>query len=169
MKNIFETIFGKKGSRTWFTITAVLLALLLVINIVANSVLYEVLASVFGGRRAAYASDSKFIYKSDYDSKKETLEKANEFNETILEQGAVLLKNENGALPIYTPETSGANKASAKPRISVFGKNSVNLAYGGSGSGASGNSSSKFLQPSRLPPTISLFLRDGHSAAARST
>ena len=93
MKNIFETIFGKKGSRTWFTITAVLLALLLVINIVANSVLYEVLASVFGGRRAVYASDSKFIYKSDYDSKKETLEKANEFNETILEQGAVLLKN----------------------------------------------------------------------------
>lgn len=145
MKNIFKTIFGKKGSRIWFIVTAVLLALLLVINIVANSVLYEVLASVFGGRRAAYASDSKFIYESDYDSKKETLEKANEFNETILEQGAVLLKNENGALPIYTPETSGANKASAKPRISVFGKNSVNLAYGGSGSGASGNSSSKTL------------------------
>lgn len=148
MNNIFKSIFGKKGSRIWFIVTAALLVLLLVINIVANSVLYEVFASVFGGKRAAFANDSKLIYESDYDSKKETLKKANEFNETIVEQGAVLLKNESGALPIYTPETAGANKASTKPRISVFGKNSVNLAYGGSGSGASGNSSSKTLYDS---------------------
>ena len=51
----------------------------------------------------------------------------------------VLLKNKENALPVATPE-SEQNKASAKPKISVFGKNSVNLAYGGSGSGGANTS-----------------------------
>lgn len=148
MKNIFKSIFGRKGSRIWFIVTSAVLVLLLVVNVVANTVLYEVLASVLGGKRAAFASGGELIYESDYDSKKETLKKANEFNEIIAEQGVVLLKNDNGALPVYTPETKGENKASVKPKVSVFGKNSVNIAYGGSGSGASGNSSAKTLYDS---------------------
>ena len=46
----------------------------------------------------------------------------------------VLLKNENNALPL---------KANAK--VSVFGKNSVNLVYGGSGSAAPGGGERKTI------------------------
>ena len=46
-------------------------------------------------------------------------------NEEIAYEGFVLLKNTDNALPL-----TGQNV-----KISVFGKNSVNLVYGGSGSG----------------------------------
>ncbi len=53
------------------------------------------------------------------------------------EEGFVLLKNKDSALPVKTPESEGLlGRPSSNPKISVFGKNSVNLAYGGSGSGA---------------------------------
>lgn len=45
----------------------------------------------------------------------------------------VLLKNKNNALPVKTPKSDKSVKEN--PKISIFGKNSVNLAYGGSGSG----------------------------------
>ena len=136
MKKFFKNIFANKMSRVWFIVTACVLVFLLVVNIVANTALYEVLASVVGGKRAIYADGVEAIYESDYSSKQETLKKAKELNESICEEGFVLLKND-GALPIHTPESAGDGKTAAKPKISVFGKNSVNLAYGGSGSGAS--------------------------------
>lgn len=63
--------------------------------------------------------------------RKETLSAANAFNEKIVEEGIVLLKNED-ALPIPTPESD--QSVSRKPKLSVFGHNSINLVYGGSGS-----------------------------------
>ncbi len=53
-----------------------------------------------------------------------SVEAGNRVNETITDEGMVLLKNEEGALPL----AEGA-------KISVFGKNSVEIAYGGTGSG----------------------------------
>lgn len=67
-------------------------------------------------------------YQADYESKAEALEAANLTNEEICEEGFVLLKNENGALPLRTDA-----------KISILGKNSVNMVYGGSGS-SGGNS-----------------------------
>lgn len=134
MKNVFKSIFSKKISRIWFIVTATLLALLIVINALACTSFYTVLASVLGGRRAVYADGTEGVYMSDYESKAATLDAANRFNQTIEEEGAVLLMNKNDALPVRTPE-SDENRAQARPRVSVFGKNSVNLAYGGTGSG----------------------------------
>ena len=134
MKNIFGTIFSKKISRVWLIVTAAVLSLFIVINVLACTTFYTVIASVLGGKRAVYDGGTEAIYQSDYQSKAETLDAANKFNQTIAEEGSVLLMNKNDALPVRTPQ-SVEHKASARPKVSVFGKNSVNLAYGGTGSG----------------------------------
>jgi beta-glucosidase len=62
-------------------------------------------------------------FTTEYSSHKEVYEAANALNQRIVEEGIVLLKNEDNALPL-----SSGNK------ISVFGKNSANIAIGGTGS-----------------------------------
>lgn len=97
--------------------------------------LYNTICSVLGGerRKLAGGDPSKYVYyESDYEDKKSALAAANALNERIAEEGIILLKND-GLLPIKTPESDAG--VSNKPKISVFGHNSVNLVYGGSGSG----------------------------------
>lgn len=116
-------------------------AFLAVIFFIANIVvtqeqfLYNTICSVLGGerRKLAGGDPSKYVYyKADYPDKSSTLAAANALNERIEEEGIILLKND-GLLPLRTPVSdSGVN---AKPKVSVFGHNSVNLVYGGSGSG----------------------------------
>ena len=65
-------------------------------------------------------------FNSDYDTREEALAANRELNEQIEGEGLVLLKNDN-SLPI-----------SGDLKVSVFGKNSVNVLSGGSGSGAGG-------------------------------
>ena len=96
--------------------------------------LYNTVCSVLGWPRRTLVSGDPSQYQyytSDYSTKEETLSAANAFNEKIVEEGIVLLKNED-ALPIPTPESD--QSVSRKPKLSVFGHNSVNLVYGGSGS-----------------------------------
>lgn len=114
-------------------ITALLLVLLIVANVLGSTMFYSLLNTVMpgGGERAIFADGADALYVSDYASKAETYKAANDLNLRLCEEGMVLLKNENQALPLPT-KVSGGNAA---PKITVFGKNSVNLAYGGSGSG----------------------------------
>ena len=68
-------------------------------------------------------------------SKREAYEQANRFNQQVVEEGIVLLRNENITIngqsrPTLPMQTSAANPM----RVSVFGKNSVRLIIGGSGS-----------------------------------
>lgn len=96
--------------------------------------LYNTVCSVLGWPRRTLVSGDPSQYQyytSDYSTKEETLSAANAFNEKIVEEGIVLLKNED-ALPIPTPESD--QSVSRKPKLSVFGHNSINLVYGGSGS-----------------------------------
>ena len=58
-------------------------------------------------------------------SKKEAYDNGNKVNTEICEEGMILLKNENNVLPLLKGT-----------KVSVFGKNSVDLVYGGSGSAA---------------------------------
>lgn len=138
MKKIAKIIFGDKGARIWFIVSSVLTVVLLVITILATTVLYELLSSVIGGSKRIVdgSSEQAALYKSDYDSKQEAYEAANLLNEKINEEGIVLLKNE-GALPLAKNE-----------RVHVFGKNSVNLVYGGSGSGAGSSDGRKTIYDS---------------------
>lgn len=69
-------------------------------------------------------------FTSDYETKEEALAFGEQVNKEIYGEGVTMLKNEDNALPL-------ANGA----KVSIFGKNSVNMLMGGSGSGAGGGGS----------------------------
>lgn len=104
-----------------------------------------IFAGLFGstalmGTATAFAEANKpnaigNYYASDYDTRAEVIKASEDLNEDILEEGATMLKNEDNALPL------GKNA-----KISVFGKNSVNVLLGGSGSGEGGGGSQVSLQ-----------------------
>lgn len=118
---------GKAGFISWIAVTSFLLIFLIVLTVLENGLLYPIFTTVLGGKKPIFAgADEAYekIYTSDYNNKDESVKAGNELNVKIEEEGAVLLLNEDGALPLK----NGA-------KISVFGKNSVNLVLGGSGSG----------------------------------
>ena len=117
-------IFSGKKAKVWLIVTSIVLVLILVADIMAFGVFYEVLRMPLGGRVPIYKDGVESPYVNETESKDEALTKANETNILFCEEGDVLLKN-TGALPI----AEGS-------RVSVFGKNSVDLVYGLSGSSA---------------------------------
>ncbi len=122
-----------KPLSVWSGIFTALFILVLVISIVItqNSFLYYTVCSMIGGseRYLKSGDPSAYIYySSDYDSKQEVFAAANKLNEEICEEGFVLLKNDDNALPM-----KGG-------KVTVFGKNSVDLVLGGSGSNAGATS-----------------------------
>lgn len=136
MKKIFKSV----GSRIWFIVTAVVLVILLAANIVLNTLLYDIVCQALGRRRAILAeneSGNAQYYEADFDNKEDARKNAEAVNEDVTEEGMVLLKNESNALPL---------KKGAK--ISVFGKNSVDIVTGGSGSAAGGTEYIKGLDES---------------------
>ena len=88
---------------------------------------------------------------------------AQTLNLKVAEEGFALLKNEANALPLER----GA-------KISVFSKNSVNLSYGGSGSGGFDTSKNQGLYSSlenagfSTTPTLKAFYEGSQSGSARS-
>jgi beta-glucosidase len=123
-----KIIWKNLSTRIWLIISAIL-SFLMLITIIAVQIpfLSQTMNTLFGGERRIITSpsgESYMYYESDYFSKALTLQEANKLNEQIVGEGVVLLKNDNNALPI-----------TGSKDISVFGKNSVNLVYGGSGSG----------------------------------
>ena len=68
-------------------------------------------------------------FVAEFDTKDKAFENANNVTKEICEEGMILLKNDNAALPL----AKGA-------KVTVFGRNSVDLVYGGSGSAAPGKS-----------------------------
>lgn len=128
---------GKAGLISWIVVTAFLVAFLIVFTILAQGMLNPILTTVLGGKKPILAdSESGYtkIYTSDYNSKKDAIEAGNKLNLEIEKEGAVLLLNEENALPL--------EKGS---KVSVFGKNSVNLVLGGSGSGGGSGENAKTL------------------------
>lgn len=89
------------------------------------------LSLLFGGERANVVEDYRDEwYGREYENKEEVLEAAQELVIEVEEEGITLLKNEASALPL-----------DIKAKVTVFGKNSVDLVYGGSGS--AGNTAAK--------------------------
>lgn len=125
-------IWTHKKTKIWLIVTVIILVLeiavttvLLSVPIVTNSI-----SLVFGGERANVVEDHRAEwYEREYSSKEEVLNAANDFVVEVEKEGIVLLKNENNVLPL----------SADSPRVSVFGKNSVNIVYSGSGSGSSNN------------------------------
>lgn len=116
--------FKSKLNIAWLVTSVLLNGVLITANVLGQTSLHDLFISALG-KRDSVVHGPGIYYESDYKDKADAFEQSNKFNERINEEGITMLKNENNALPL---------KKGAK--ISVFGKNSVNLAYGGSGSGA---------------------------------
>lgn len=145
--SIIRTIWKNTGTRVWLIVSAVVIILVFTLTMVVtqNTFLCNTVNTILGGERRVLVSGDADRYQyfdktpefrtydteSEFAGKEETLAEANKLNERIAEEGFVLLKNEASALPL-----------AESAKVSVFGKNSVNLVYGGSGSsGGSGEDS----------------------------
>lgn len=120
--------------------------------------------TLFGSQRPIYSDEVTSVYPTQKATNKaEAFANAQEVNLKLAEEGFVLLKNENAALPL--------NKGA---RISVFSKNSVNLSYGGSGSGGFDTSNNKNLYESLndagfvINPTLKSFYESSQSGPVRT-
>lgn len=120
--------------------------------------------TLFGSQRPIYSDEVTSVYPTQkVTNKAEAFANAQEVNLKLAEEGFVLLKNENAALPM--------NKGA---RISVFSKNSVNLSYGGSGSGGFDTSNNKNLYESLndagfvTNPTLKNFYESSQSGPVRT-
>ena len=112
----------KSKKRFGSVITAALTALLCVVLGVALVLPGQLTARTAG---AADATVTKTTYYADFPDLAAEQESAAVLNKQIAEEGMTLLKNEN-ALPLSASERN----------ITVFGKGSTSLVYGGSGSGS---------------------------------
>ena len=115
-------------------IWAIATAILLIIAIAANVVLLTLPIAgntfnlLFGGERAILAEGdgTGTGFEQEFSTKDAALAAAQDFVVEVEKEGIILLKNQQQALPL----ASGA-------KVSVFGKNSVNIVTSGSGSASS--------------------------------
>lgn len=151
-------------TRIWMIVTSLVLVLMTAVNAVAFTVPIATnsLNLVFGGERTNVVEDHRDEwYDRKYGSKEDVLKAAQDFVTTVEEEGIVMLKNEEGALPL---------DPSAK--ITVFGKNSVNLVYGGSGSAGNTGAANKTIyegfEASKIiyNPVIKKFYEDNSESGA---
>lgn len=130
----------RRGATAFKITTAVVLVLITAVNLVLAYVpiASNSLSLLFGGETANIVEDHRSEwYDRQYESKEEVLAAAEELVVEVAEEGITLLKNEGGALPLAKSD-----------KVTVFGKNSVNLVYGGSGSAGNVSAKTKTLYDS---------------------
>ncbi len=154
----------KKPIKIWAICTAIILVVAITLNVVLFKVplVTGIMDLVFGGQRPIMAEGSGGA-RGSYASKAEVLAAAENLVIEVEKEGITLLKNEGGALPL-----------AGSPKVSVFGKNSVNLVYSGSGSAGNTSSSVRTLYESLeaagivCNPTLKAFYSDnGKSGSGR--
>lgn len=130
-------------------------------------------ATTMGTTLSAFADVAEYVggkFTSVSTNGYEAYDESGKMNVRVMEEGITLLKHiddasGNKVLPL---STSGA----AKPKISVFGKNSVNPVYGGSGSaGGTGTGSCSLLDGLEhagfdVNPTLVKFYNDNKASGA---
>ena len=122
----------------WFIVFALLFVFVFVAVMILtqNLLVYNTISSMMGDRRLVLVSgdpDKYIRYQSDYENKEDVYAAANKLNERICEEGIVLLKNEDNALPLKAEERN----------VTVFGKNSADIVLGGTGSNAGSSGGEK--------------------------
>lgn len=122
---------NRKFKAIWFSIFALVIALLLTVNILARDQFYVWLTVFLEGEmpyKLTQVEDMSNIdteyFKSEFASKEAAFANGLAVAEEIVAESTVLLKNENNALPL----AAGSN-------ISVFGNGARDVVYGGAGSG----------------------------------
>ncbi|MBQ3042493.1 MAG: glycoside hydrolase family 3 C-terminal domain-containing protein, partial [Clostridia bacterium] len=124
---MFRQILKDKGGKKWAITSASIIAFLLVATIVLTCIIPSLMDLLFGGPRKTQTpggSNQYYTASEGVTDKKTSFAFSDAVNQSINDEGITLLKNQDNVLPI-----------SSTAKISVFGKNSVNLVYGSSGSG----------------------------------
>ena len=157
---------GLGGVISWAAVTAFFVAFLIVLNMLVvpeTSLYHSIVGTMLGLKKPIMDDTYEKIYVSDYESKAAAVEAGNKLNLQIEQEGAVLLVNEDNALPIARGS-----------KVSVFGKNSVNLVLGGSGSGSGTSKNTKTLFDGltaggiEYNPTLKSFYESSDSGKGRS-
>ena len=125
MKKNEKKAAPKSGRKAWIIVTSIVLVLLAVVTFLCATTFRSILGTVLGGKTPIMAPQSENVYQSDYASKEVAKQAGDAVNLEIAKEGFTLLVNENAALPLAENER----------KVSVFGKNSVDLVLSGSGSG----------------------------------
>ena len=124
-----KTLLKSWSFRIWLIVTAFVIALAITVNILLTTTFYPLACFLFGSPQIVDVDTENYDYPYDTiegaDTKETALAYAQSVTEEICEEGFTLLKNEGEALPITQQNA----------KVSVFGKNSSNMAVGGSGSG----------------------------------
>lgn len=136
-----KEFFKYKLTRIWFIVTCAVLAFLIVLTSLASTVFYRAVCTFLGEERNSISGNAGDYYTTEFDTKEKAVAHANDVTRQIAEEGFVLLKNEHNVLPLKTSATD-------KKKISVFGKNSINLSYAGSGSAGGDTSKAKTIYDS---------------------
>lgn len=180
-------------NKAWLITSVILIVLVITVSLVLtqNIFLYGTFNTLFGGERRVLVEGDpdKYQYftkdtddfiqyspEGEIENKDDALAAANALNEEIAEEGFVLLEN-NGVLPLRTPASpeSAGPAVSANPKISIFGKNSVSLVYGGSGSGGGNTENSVGLYDALAAagydcnPTLKNFYEDSGASGSGRT
>ena len=193
MKKLIKHIW--KYNRVWLIVSLVIVLIVTSASVVVtqNVFLSNTVSTILGRERSVLVSGDPSAYQyytkstSDFQQfmptvssfdvdangnalsaqqqKQLALQQAMLLNEEIASEGFVLLKNTDNALPL-----TGQNV-----KISVFGKNSVNLVYGGSGSGG-GNAANNMSLYTALRnagfdvnPTLESFYNSSESGEGRDS
>lgn len=152
-----KKFFKSLPTRIWFIVSCVLVFLLVAVNIAVNlNVVQELSNTLFRAQVIAEGDTSSAqYYAPTATSKEDALARGDALNLRMAEEGITMLKNKDNALPL----ASGA-------KISVFGKSSSSIVYGGTGSGAVDASKAKTLFDSlegagfSYNPTLKAFYDD---------
>lgn len=160
---MLKEMWKKKSTKAWAITSIALASLAVAAPIVLNVAMADLLDFAFGAPAPIFKDGEQSAYVAGYKNRNEASENANDVNTKLNEEGMVLLKNKNNALPVA--------KGS---KVSVFGKNSVNIAIGGSGSGAAKGdevSIAKALEESGYVtnPVLSEFYKSSKSGEGRSS
>lgn len=160
VKKFFKTL----STRIWFIVSCVLVVFLIALNVaLAIPTIQDFAVLILGAGRAERSGDASGVqyYKKETSSKEEAKQKGNEFNITLANEGIVMLKNKNNAFPL-----------SKGSKVSIFGKNSASIVYGGSGSGAVDTTEAKTLHDSltdagfEINPTLEAFYKDNSKSGS---
>jgi beta-glucosidase len=161
-----KKIFKNKAVKIWAIVSSILTAVLLVANILLSTVFYVPVCQKFGKERKILdqINQEALVFTPDFETKEAARANGEKVNETINEEGMVLLKNDNNTLPLTNAK-----------KISVFGHNSVDIVTGGTGSAAGINDGHvKGLKESlegagfEINPTLWNFYNSGAAGEKRS-
>ena len=154
----------KSGKKAWIIVTSILLVLLTTATVLCATTFRSILGTVLGGKKPIMAPQSASVYKSDYATKEAAKQAGDKINLEIAKEGFTLLLNERSALPLDASER----------KVSVFGKNSVNLVLSGSGSGKVNGEDAKTVFDGltdagiQFNPDLKKFYESGDSGKGRS-